>query len=194
MGMPSGGVAMRAARKASAAGPSLVATEIFLWLTRIPTFASSALSTLRTVCFGDTSVVVNTCTSLTSPVGPGTMRTFNTPGSVTNSSSARSIGSTAPAMIGDTSAGVRDDRVGGTFSGFADTVNLAGDALCGAPTWGRRGARGWRGSGPTSAPLAVGGCEYFTYPTVRQGLLHRSLTFGRLLQGILELRKAVLLD
>ena len=44
-----------------------MATEIFLWLTRIPNCASSALSTFRTVCFADTSVVVKTCTSDTSP-------------------------------------------------------------------------------------------------------------------------------
>jgi hypothetical protein len=49
------------------------------------------------------------------------MRTFNTPGSVTSSSSARSIGSTVPAM-GEPPAGVRDERVGEEFSGFADTV------------------------------------------------------------------------
>src|SRR6188472_3514262 len=113
---------MRAARNASAAGPSLVATLIFLWLTRIPRCASNALSTLRTVCFGDTSVVVNTCTSDTSPEAPETIRTFNTPGSVCNSSSARSIGNTLPAMADIVSIG-RGGVTGGALKGFADTIS-----------------------------------------------------------------------
>ena len=119
------GVAMRAARNASAAGPSLVATLIFLWLTRIPRCASSALSTLRTVCFGDTSVVVRMCTSDTSPVGPLTMRTFRTPGSVCNSSSARSIGSSVPA-IGEIASIGRGGDTGGALKGFAGTISKAG--------------------------------------------------------------------
>src|SRR5674476_575735 len=127
--LPIGGVT-REARMASAAGPSLVATEIFLWLTRIPSCARSALSTLRTVCFGDTHVVVSTCTSDTSPVGPEMIRTFRTPGSVPNSSSAFSIGRTVPTM-GEAPSSGRGAGEPGAFSCIAETVNkfLKGKAV-----------------------------------------------------------------
>ena len=75
---------------AGIARPSLdVATLIFLWLTRIPRCAISALSTFRTVCFGDTSSVVRMCISSTEPVPLATIRAEMTPGRVANSSSAR---------------------------------------------------------------------------------------------------------
>jgi hypothetical protein len=76
---------MRGGRWAS----SDVATEIFLWLTRIPRCAIKALSTLRTVCFGVTSSVVSKCISSTAPLLPAIMRAEITPGSVARRSSAR---------------------------------------------------------------------------------------------------------
>ena len=81
------------------ARPSLdVATLIFLWLTRIPRCAISALSTFLTVCFADTSSVVRTWISSTEPVPLATMRAEMTPGSVDSNSSARWMGRTLPAM------------------------------------------------------------------------------------------------
>jgi hypothetical protein len=75
---------------AGIARPSLdVATLIFLWLTRIPKCAMSALSTFRTVCFGDTSSVVRMCISSTEPVPLATIRAEMTPGRVASNSSAR---------------------------------------------------------------------------------------------------------
>src|SRR6185312_1527081 len=84
----------------------------------MPRCANNALSTLRTVCFGFTSALVSKCTSLTAPLSLATIRAANTPGSVTNSSSARRSGKTLPA-IGDTGC---DDGVG-ALSG-TDTRNL----------------------------------------------------------------------
>src|SRR6185312_4257011 len=84
----------------------------------MPRCANNALSTLRTVCFGFTSALVSKCTSLTAPLSLATIRAANTPGSVTNSSSARRSGKTVPA-IGDTGC---DDGVG-ALSG-TDTRNL----------------------------------------------------------------------
>src|SRR6185437_7823157 len=84
----------------------------------MPRCASSALSTLRTVCFGFTSALVSKCTSLTAPLSLATIRAASTPGSVTNNSSALRSGNTLPA-IGDTGC---DDGVG-ALSG-TDTRNL----------------------------------------------------------------------
>ena len=58
----------------------------------------SALSTLRTVCFGVTSVVVNKWISSTVPLEVATMRAEITPGNVASSSSARCMGRTLPAI------------------------------------------------------------------------------------------------
>jgi hypothetical protein len=79
-------------------GSFVIATEIFLWLTRIPRCASSALSTLRTVDFGCTSSLVSRWISSTAPDGAATMRALTTPGRVSSSSSALLIGRTTPAM------------------------------------------------------------------------------------------------
>src|SRR5688500_3813262 len=75
-----------------------VATEIFRWSTRIPRCAISALSTLRTVCFGVTSVVVNRWISSTAPVSLATIRAAMIPGGVASNSSAHLMGRTLPAM------------------------------------------------------------------------------------------------
>jgi hypothetical protein len=92
--------------------------------------AISALSTLRTVCFGDTSAVVSTWISSTAPVSLATMRTATTPGSVASNSSARLMGSTLPAMAptcGGCGAGVA--AISALMVDFRD---YGGDAEAGA--------------------------------------------------------------
>src|SRR5579872_5437948 len=84
----------------------------------MPRCASNALSTFRTVCFGLTSALVRRCTSLTAPLSLATIRAANTPGSVTNNSSARRRGRTLPA-IGDTG----DDGLG-ALSGTDTSTGL----------------------------------------------------------------------
>jgi hypothetical protein len=66
----------------------------------MPRCAISALSTLRTVCFGVTSVVVSRWISSTAPVSLATIRAAMMPGRVASNSSARFMGRTLPA-IGD---------------------------------------------------------------------------------------------
>jgi hypothetical protein len=63
----------------ASARSTVVATEIFMWLTRIPRWAINALSTFRTVCLGPTESVVRRWISSTVPVGPATIRAATHP-------------------------------------------------------------------------------------------------------------------
>src|SRR5688572_17844223 len=117
-----------ASRPRARSGSLVVATLIFLWLTRIPRCAISALSTLRTVCFGDTASLVSRWISSTEPVGPATTRTLITPGSVASNSSARWIGNTLPAIGENSAGGIENEKLAG-----ADTETPAG----GTPNGGK---------------------------------------------------------
>ena len=87
------------------------------------------------------------------------IRTFNTPGSVWSSSSARSIGRTVPA-IGDTASIGRGGVRGGALKGFADTISYGLGSLGGMlPT---RGAKFRRCEQTDVGSLEVGACQYFT--------------------------------
>src|SRR6478672_3101446 len=66
------------------------------------------------------------------------MRTFNTPGSVCSSSSARSMGSNVPA-IGEIASIGRGGVTGGALKGFAGTISKAGGSRREELLWGAAG-------------------------------------------------------
>lgn len=110
----------------------VVATEILRWSTRKPKCASSALSTLRTVCLGANSDVVSRWISSTTPAVLATIFADNTPGNVANNSSARRIGNTLPA-IGDPAPAI-DDTFGAELKRVGLRVGDKGLPIWAAPT------------------------------------------------------------
>src|SRR6476661_2107289 len=101
------------------------------------------------------------------------MRTFRTPGSVCNNSSARSMGSRVPA-IGEIASIGRGGVTGGALKGFAGTISKAGGSrrreLLGVLREGtaRYFAADWSGGVACPHRLAKGRClPIFHLPDVQ---------------------------
>src|SRR5688500_8869287 len=126
--------------------------------------AISALSMLRTVCLGETSAVVSTWISSTAPVSLATMRTDTTPGSVANSSSARLMGSTLPA-IGLASG----ECVAGAFAAIRLGYELSGATTGMMPRRERREAADQQDRSRTTATGVFGTGQYEIQGSRNQG-------------------------
>ena len=83
-----------------------VATEIFLWLTRMPKMRDQRALHVPHGLLRRHFRLVRMWISSTAPFVPATMRAEITPGSVPKSSSARCIGSTLPAIIEESAGDV----------------------------------------------------------------------------------------
>ncbi len=68
---------------------AVCAMLIFRWSTLSPSCASSALSTLRTICLGEPPACVRMCTAVTSPTGETSTRADSTPWRLDSRFSAR---------------------------------------------------------------------------------------------------------